>query len=111
MVTRGRQKSLRYGRTLHCRFARDLPTRVDAISVFEKRSIGAVNKTVEVQHRTVLPEEGTATEGLIARIPDDLSFIVNSECKADECNRDLYVNNQESPLLLFLFCEVFFIHD
>jgi len=54
MVTRGRQKSLRYGRTLHCRFARDLPTRVDAISVFEKRSIGAVNKTVEVQHRTVL---------------------------------------------------------
>jgi hypothetical protein len=29
----------------------------------------------------------------------------------DECNRDLYVNNQESPLLLFLFCEVFFIHD
>jgi hypothetical protein len=63
-VTRDRHESVR------CRglrsFPGDLPTRVDAISVLKKGSIGVMNEGIEFCHRTVLPKEGTAAEGGIA---------------------------------------------
>ena len=76
-VTRGRQISVRYRSTLHCCFSGDLPTRVDAVCVLKKRSITIVNEVVQLCHRAVLPKECAAAEGHIARISDDLAFVVD----------------------------------
>jgi hypothetical protein len=76
-VTRGRQISVCYRSTLHCSFSGDLPTRVDAISVFKKWSITIVNEVVQLCHRAVLPKECAAAEGHIARISDDLASVVD----------------------------------
>ncbi len=77
-VTRGRQESVCYRRTLHRCFPGDLPTRVDAICVLKKRSIAIMNEVVQLCHRAVLPKECAAAEGHIARISDDLAVVINS---------------------------------
>ena len=39
---------------------------VDAVSGFQKRSIGATDEGVKLRHRTVLPKECTTVKTLIA---------------------------------------------
>jgi len=76
-VTWGRQESIRYRGTLHCCFPGDLPTRVDAISVLKKRSIGIMNETVEFCHRAILPKEGAISPRVARPSPRRLPAVVD----------------------------------